>query len=54
MTIEMGEATEQTFDASTPTEEAMKILEEAKTVAEQKVKEDFPEIPSIPTKESQT
>lgn len=54
MTIEMGEATEQTFDASTPTEEATKILEEAKTVAEQKVKEDFPEIPSIPTKESQT
>ena len=54
MVVEMGEATEQSFDTSIPTEEANKILGEASVVAEQKMKDKFPEIPSIPTKESQT
>lgn len=54
MIIEMGEATEQSFDTAAPSEEANKILEEARIVAEQKVKEEFPEIPSIPAKEFPT
>ena len=52
--VEMGEATEQSFDISIPTEDANKILVEAGVVAEQKMKDQFPEMPSIPTKESQT
>lgn len=52
--LEMGEATEQSLDTSIPTEEGNKILEEASTLAEEKMKEQFPEIPSIPSKESQT
>ncbi len=52
--LEMGEATEQSLDTSIPTEEGNKILEEASTLAEEKMREQFPEIPSIPSKESQT
>jgi len=52
MVVEIGDATDQSVDTSIPTEEGNKILEGATAVAEQKMKETLPEIPSIPTKES--
>jgi len=52
--LEMGEATEQSFGMSIPTEEGNKILDEASVLAEQKMKDKFPEMPSIPTREPQT
>jgi division protein CdvB (Snf7/Vps24/ESCRT-III family) len=52
MVVEIGDATDQSFDTSIPTEEGNKILDEATAVAEQKMKETLPEIPPIPTKES--
>jgi division protein CdvB (Snf7/Vps24/ESCRT-III family) len=52
MAMEVGEATESTFDMSASTEESQKILSEANFVAEQKMKERFPELPPIPTSEA--
>ena len=52
MVMEVGEATESTFDLSASTEESQKILSEANFVAEQKMKERFPELPPIPTSEA--
>lgn len=52
MTIEVGEATNTSFDATASSEEAQHILHEANTVAEQKMKERFPELPPIPTQEA--
>lgn len=52
MIDEIGDTTQQSFDTSTPTEEGNRILEEATTVAEQKMKETLPEIPPIPSRES--
>ena len=50
--LEVGEATEQSFDISASSDESQKILSEASMVAEQKMKERFPEMPSIPTSEA--
>jgi len=50
--MEVGEATESTFDLSASSEESQKILTEANFVAEQKMKERFPELPPIPTSEA--
>ena len=52
LTIEVGEATENTFDLSASSGESQKILQEANFVAEQKMKERFPELPPIPTSEA--
>ena len=52
LAVEVGETTETTFDLSTPTEESQKILQEANMVAEQKMKERFPELPPIPAHEA--
>ncbi len=52
MVVDIGDTMDQSVDTSTPSEEGNKILEEATAVAEQKMKETLPEIPSIPTKES--
>lgn len=52
LTTEVGETTETTFDLSASTEESQKILTEANFVAEQKMKERFPELPAIPTNEA--
>ncbi|MBS7626431.1 hypothetical protein KEJ51_05255, partial [Candidatus Bathyarchaeota archaeon] len=49
--LEAGEATEQNLDFNIPTEESEKILKEATTLAEQKMRERFPEMPQIPTRE---
>lgn len=49
--LEVGQSTEQTFDLSVPTEESEKILKEATTLAEQRMRERFPEMPPIPTRE---
>lgn len=45
--IEAGEFTGGRVDFTAATPEARKILEEAATIAEQKMKESFPELPSI-------
>jgi division protein CdvB (Snf7/Vps24/ESCRT-III family) len=50
--MEVGEATENTFDLSASSGESQKILQEANFVAEQKMKERFPELPPIPTSEA--
>jgi len=50
--LEVGEATEQSFDISASSGESQKILGEASMVAEQKMKERFPEMPTIPTSEA--
>ena len=52
LAMEVGETTESTFDLSASTEESQKILTEANFVAEQKMKERFPELPPIPTSEA--
>ncbi|MEM3381364.1 MAG: Snf7 family protein [Candidatus Bathyarchaeia archaeon] len=49
--LEAGEATEQNLDFNIPTEESEKILREATALAEQKMRERFPEMPQIPTRE---
>ncbi len=49
---DVGEATENSFDVTSPTEESQKILSEANLVAEQKMKERFPELPTIPAHEA--
>ena len=50
--IEIGEASGQTFNFEASNEEAQKILNEASMIAEQRMKERFPELPaSISTKE---
>jgi division protein CdvB (Snf7/Vps24/ESCRT-III family) len=49
--LEVGQATEQTFDFNAPTEESEAIMKEAGTLAEQRMKERFPEMPKIPTAE---
>jgi division protein CdvB (Snf7/Vps24/ESCRT-III family) len=49
---DVGEATESSFDVTSPTEESQKILSEANLVAEQKMKERFPELPTIPAHEA--
>jgi len=50
--LEVGETTEQSFDISASSDESQKILSEASMVAEQKMKERFPEMPTIPTSEA--
>lgn len=49
--LEVGQATEQSFDFNVPTEESEAILKEAATLAEQRMRERFPEMPKIPTAE---
>jgi division protein CdvB (Snf7/Vps24/ESCRT-III family) len=52
LAMEVGETSETTFDMSASNEESQKILTEANFVAEQKMKERFPELPPIPTSEA--
>ena len=52
LTVEVGEASETSFDTSASTAESQQILQEANAVAEQKMKERFPELPVIPTHEA--
>ena len=52
LATEVGETSEYTFDMSASNEESQKILTEANFVAEQKMKERFPELPPIPTTEA--
>jgi len=57
MVIEVGEATGSSYDISTSGEEAQRIMTEANTVAEQRMKERFPELPTaapaVPTAPSE-
>ena len=48
MTMEIGEAVDADGAYVLPTDESAKILKEADLMAEQKMKERFPEIPQIP------
>jgi division protein CdvB (Snf7/Vps24/ESCRT-III family) len=52
MAVEVGETAETSFDTSASSGEAQQILQEATTVADQKMKERFPELPPIPTSEA--
>lgn len=52
LAVEVGEATETSFDTTTPTAESQHILQEANIVAEQKMKERFPELPPLPAHEA--
>lgn len=52
MAIEVGETAETSFDSAASSDAAQQILQEANTVAEQKMKERFPELPPIPTQEA--
>jgi division protein CdvB (Snf7/Vps24/ESCRT-III family) len=54
LVLEVGEASESSFDMSASSEESQRILQEASLVAEQKMKERFPELPGIPTHEAKT
>ncbi|MEM4245805.1 MAG: Snf7 family protein [Candidatus Bathyarchaeia archaeon] len=49
--VEVGEATESSLTMSSSGEDAEKIFKEASILAEQKLKDTFPEIPQIPTEE---
>jgi division protein CdvB (Snf7/Vps24/ESCRT-III family) len=44
--MEMGEVTSQPYDEVTPTAEAQKILTEASAVADQRMNEKFPDLPT--------
>ena len=50
--MEVGEATEQSFDISVSGDDAQRILNEANVVAEQKMRERFPDLPPVPTQEA--
>ena len=52
LTVEVGETTETSFDISSSSDASQKILQEANIVAEQKMKERFPELPPIPAHEA--
>jgi len=52
LTVEVGETTETSIDLSASSEESQKILQEANAVAEQKMKERFPDLPTIPAREA--
>jgi len=52
LAVEVGETTETSFDIMSSSEESQQILQEANVVAEQKMKERFPELPTIPAHEA--
>jgi division protein CdvB (Snf7/Vps24/ESCRT-III family) len=52
MVIEVGEAAEQSIDTEAASGEAQRILTEANIIAEQKMKERFPELPTTATSEA--
>jgi division protein CdvB (Snf7/Vps24/ESCRT-III family) len=54
MVIEVGDMAETSVGTSVSSGDAQQILQEANTVAEQKMKERFPELPPIPTSEART
>jgi len=51
MVLEAGEATGQTWNAMASGDDAERILSEASTIAEQKVREGFPDMPASSTAE---
>jgi len=51
LVLEVGEATGQSWNTMVAGDEAEKILSEASTIAEQKIKEGFPELPTTSTAE---
>jgi len=52
LVVEVGESTETSFDMSVTGPESERILQEANSVAELKMKERFPELPPIPAHEA--
>jgi len=51
LVLEVGETTSQTWNALSSGEDADKVLSEASMIADQKIKEGFPELPSTSTPE---
>jgi division protein CdvB (Snf7/Vps24/ESCRT-III family) len=51
MVLEVGEATESSLSTEASSEDAEKILSEANTLAEQKLKDSFPELPTVSVEE---
>ncbi len=49
---QIGETGEESFDLAVPTEESEKILNEASVLADQKMKEKFPDLPAITAQEA--
>ncbi|MBS7655737.1 hypothetical protein KEJ50_04460 [Candidatus Bathyarchaeota archaeon] len=54
LVMEIGETTEEHLDMEAASEDSKRIIEEATIVAEQKMKEKFPELPAIALKETKT
>jgi len=54
LVMEIGETTEEHLDLEAASEDSKRIIEEATIVAEQKMKEKFPELPAIALKETKT
>jgi len=52
LVMAVGEATEQSFDVSVAGDDAQKILNEASILAEQKMRERFPDLPPVPIQEA--
>ncbi len=56
--LEAGEATGQTFESDMPNEEAQRILNEASAISEQRIRENFPELPAststVPQKDAES
>lgn len=52
LAVEVGEASETSFPISSSSGESQHILQEANAVADQQMKERFPELPPIPTQEA--
>jgi len=52
LVMQVGEATDQSFDTSITSEDAQKILGEANIVAEQKMRERFPDLPQVAATEA--
>ena len=52
LVLEVGEATGQSWNIMVSGEDADKVLAEASTIAEQKVRDGFPELPGTPAVES--
>lgn len=54
MVLDAGEVTGQTFESDTPNAEAQRILGEASAISEQRMRENFPDLPAPASKIPQT
>ena len=52
LAVEVGETTETSFDVTSSSEESQHILQEANIVADQRMRERFPELPTVQAHEA--